>query len=122
MIMFETIKNHLYKNKVELEEIKLYFEKCADDIDRTNLFMLRKVCMWTSIVFVGMLFLSKILIPRYTLTLGHYLTIPLLIIFFVINIFTRNKKQIANFATNALCLTFYFCLFINFILIEISVE
>ncbi|MBQ7615044.1 MAG: hypothetical protein IJU77_08350 [Butyrivibrio sp.] len=60
--MFKTIREHLERNRAELEDIKLYFQKCADEIDRTNLYMLRKACMWTSIVFIGMLFLSKILI------------------------------------------------------------
>ncbi len=120
--MFKTIREHLERNRAELEDIKLYFQKCADEIDRTNLYMLRKACMWTSIVFIGMLFLSKILIPRYTLTLGHCLMIPLLVFFFIVNIYTRNKTQISDSATTALCLLFYFSLFMDFILIEISVE
>ena len=58
--MIRALANFLEINNGELSEIKEYFEKCAGDIDRSNLFMLRRVCMYTSIVYLGMLFLAAL--------------------------------------------------------------
>jgi diguanylate cyclase (GGDEF)-like protein len=120
--MIEALRTFLKRNKVELGEIKLYFEKCADDIDRTNIYMLRKTCMWTSIVYVCMLFLAMLIIPRFKFTIGHMLLIPLLVVYFVINIHTRKQAKLKSATVNALCLMFFFCLCICFILMEINEE
>lgn len=53
--MLDRLKKSYSTNKKELDEIKLYFEKCAYETDRSNLYMLRKVCMYTSVVFISML-------------------------------------------------------------------
>lgn len=56
--MLDRIKKSFSNNRKELDEIKLYFEKCAYEIDRSNLFMLRRVGMYTSVVFIGMLLIG----------------------------------------------------------------
>ncbi len=120
--MIEALRTFLKNNKAELEEIKLYFEKCADDIDRSNIYMLRKTCMWTSIVYTCMLFLAMFIIPRFKFTIGHMLLIPLLLVYFFINIYTRKQDKLRSVTVNALCLAFFFFLSICLILIEINEE
>ncbi|MBE5827413.1 MAG: GGDEF domain-containing protein [Butyrivibrio sp.] len=117
--MVEAFKNFLKTNNQELEEIKRYFQKCADDIDRSNLYMLRRSCMYTSIVFVCMLLFGVSLIPGFNVTMGHYLMIPLLLSFYVINSFVQKKDEVSTLTVAVLCLLFYFGVGLCFILMEV---
>ena len=118
-MLLKTLKSHIQNNNKELEEIKLYFEKCAPDIDRSNLYMLRRSCMYTSIVFVCMLFFAVTVIPGFNVTSGHYLMAGMLAVYFVINIYTRTHENISTVMTAFLCLMFYFLVGLSFMLTEV---
>ena len=107
-------------NKIGLDEIKVYFNKCADDIDRTNMFMLRRTCMWTSIVFIGMFFLAYAMVPGFKLTPGHFLFFPLTIGFFFVNMYSRSHEHLPTSFCNFFCLFYFFMLELCLILMEIS--
>ena len=116
-------KDYLRENKEELNDIKLFFARCADDIDRDNLLMLRRTCMWTAIVYIGMLFFALAVIPRFRFTIGHLLLVVLLVVFYFINLaHKKENKAIAAFNASFICLLFYFFLGICLILMEINEE
>jgi diguanylate cyclase (GGDEF)-like protein len=116
--MLKTLKEYLKKKKKEIDEIKLYFKKCAVEIDRSNLYMLRRSCMYTSIVFVCMLFFAVTCIPGFNVTLGHILMAVMLIAYFFINALIRKRGSISTVQTATVCLFFYFLVGMSFILIE----
>ena len=94
--MIHTLLNHLKINRAELEEIKEYFSRCSDEIDRRNLFMLRRVCMYTSLIYLGMIILAYFIVPEFSLNLGHIAIIPVLLIYMVVNVYTRNRENITG--------------------------
>ena len=120
--MFKVFSKYLHANKVGLDEIKAYFNRCADDIDRINLYMLRRTCMWTSIVFIGMFFLASMIVPRFRLTSGHLLVVPLIIGYFFVNMYSRTHDNLPTSFSNFFCLFFYFSLGICLILMEMGAE
>lgn len=120
--MLTAISLFLKRNKMELDEIKFYFNKCADDIDRTNMYMLRRTCMWTAIVYVGMLVFAMTIVPRFRMGAGHFLFIPLIIAYFFVNLYTRTHELFPTSVCNFACLFYYFNIGISLILMELSAE
>ena len=120
--MFDALNKFVKKYREEIEEIKLYFQKCADTIDRSNLFMLRRTCMYTSIVYLGMLFLAIGTVPGFKVTVGHWTLIVILIIFFGVNIYTRNHDNVSHIATQVICLSYGFSLFLTSLMAEIRLD
>ena len=121
--MIKALKNFHKANKADLEEIKIYFEKCAADIDRNNMYMLRRTCMWTAIVYLCMLFFAYLVIPRFRFNVGHILLFVLILVYFFINVKTRkNNNSTKTFTTNFLCLFYFFSLSMCLILMEINEE
>ncbi|MCR5404371.1 MAG: hypothetical protein K6E91_11225 [Butyrivibrio sp.] len=94
--MLNRLKESVAANRKEIAEIKLYFERCAYEIDRSNLYMLRKVCMYASVVFICMLLFGYILLPGFKINPGHILFVPFMSVFFLINIYTSNNQDISR--------------------------
>ncbi|WP_170830829.1 GGDEF domain-containing protein [Pseudobutyrivibrio sp. ACV-2] len=91
-----------------------------DTIDDNNLYMLRKSCMYISIVYIFMLTISGFLLDNFHVSLIHLSPVPLLVIYLFINIYTlKNKGQISTAKTAAICCTFYF--FLGVILAAIDI-
>ena len=117
--MLNRLKESVAANKKEMAEIKLYFERCAYEIDRSNLYMLRKVCMYASVVFICMLLFGYMLVPGFKINPGHILFVPFMTVFFLINIYTSNNQDIPRNRARLICMSFYFLLGIDLVIIEI---
>lgn len=102
--------------------IRQYFRECLEIIDDNNLYMLRKACMYISMVYILMLALSFFLFDKRHISVIKLLVIPLLVIYFIINIYTlKHRGQISTAKTAAICCTFYLCLGVILAAIDIFV-
>ncbi len=98
-------------NKEELEIIERYFQECMPSIDDNNLFMLRKACMYISLVYVFMLIIATVIFDEMHGSIPYLLVAPLLLIYFNVNLYTiRHRGEISTAKTAAICCTFYFLL------------
>ena len=105
------INRYIKINRDELESIKRYFRECLPSIDDNNLHMLRKACMYISIVYMFMLVVGKIVLEDFRLSICHFGLVPLMAIYFFVNLYTlRHKGEISTGKTAAICCTFYFFL------------
>ena len=118
--MIRIILNYLKINRAELDEIKEYFDKCSDEIDRSNLFMLRRVCMYTSLVFIGMIAMAYLMVPGFKLNPGHIFIIPILAAYSGINAYTRNKTNITGIKAETICLAYYALMCADFMMVDFS--
>ena len=73
--------------KRENKQILEYFHTCMDDINESNLFMLRKVCMYISVTYVSMIVIATIILDGFKLNIAHIMVFPLLGIFFFFNLY-----------------------------------
>ena len=89
-----------------------------DDIDSSNLYMLRKTCLYDAIVFGVMSVFEYLLIPGFSLTPGHVTMTVLLVLYFFINRYTSSHK-IPTVWVSITCLAFYCWMNISSILIDI---
>lgn len=107
----ETFSKHVEYYRDDNQIIRKYFRECMDTIDDNNLYMLRKACMYISIVYIFMLIISGFLLDNFHMSLVHLLPVPLLVIYFFVNIYTlKHRGQISTAKTAAICCTFYFFL------------
>lgn len=90
--MIRTLNDFIKRNNDEMLEIRTYFQKCAEEVDTSNLYMLRHSTMWISLVFACMFLLAYLTIPRFIITPGHILLVPLLIVYFLILFIDRQYK------------------------------
>ncbi|QFJ54794.1 GGDEF domain-containing protein [Pseudobutyrivibrio xylanivorans] len=105
------MRKHIKYFREDNETIRQYFRECLETINDNNLYMLRKACMYMSMVYVFMLIISKLLLPNFTLSKAHLAVVPLMLVYFNINLYTmKHRGQIGTGATAAICCTFYFCL------------
>ena len=117
--MFKTIKRFTQRCGKENKKIKDYFEQCIGTINRGNLYMLRKVCMYTALCMVLLPILAFVLMPRYRLTFAHGMIVVLLMIYFGINMYIRKHEwEISTHVTGVVCGIFYFALCFSFILMD----
>ncbi len=100
---------------LENKKILEYFNKCKDSIDATNRYMLRRSCMYIGTVLIFMLFLATLIVPDFKISIAHLLLVPLLGIYFLINLYIKTHNNISSRAASFLCILFYFILFILFI-------
>ncbi|SFH86271.1 diguanylate cyclase (GGDEF) domain-containing protein [Pseudobutyrivibrio sp. OR37] len=100
------------------DEIKEYFELCMDVINESNLFMLRRACMYISIIYLVMLVIAIVFVPGFKLTWIHFLMVPLMLIQYRVNVFVLKHEPISTDATGILCCTFYFWLTMVFIAVD----
>ncbi|GEM_PF-855086 len=97
--------------KAEHAQVREYFRDCLETINANNLYMLRKTCMYISIVYVVMLPAAKLILLDFEVTLPYWLMIPLMLIYFKINLYVVwHPEQISTGKTAAICCSFYFCL------------
>ena len=120
--MFHTLLNYIKINRAELEEIKEYFSRCSDEVDRRNLFMLRRVCMYTSLIYLGMIILAYFIVPGFSLNLGHIAIISVLMVYMMVNVYTRKRVNIIGIKARVICLTFYALMCFLLICIDLSYD
>ncbi|WP_026666337.1 diguanylate cyclase [Butyrivibrio sp. FC2001] len=101
--------------KKEYKLILEYFDKCAHSIRESNKYSLRKACMYISMVTIAMIFIAKLVVPDFRISLAHLLLCPFLGLYYLINLYTRNKAIKSTTVSDIICLSFYFMLFIIFI-------
>ena len=107
----ETISKQLNYYMDDSLVIRKYFRECMETIDDNNLYMLRKACMYISIVYVFMLSISGVLLDNFRISLVHLSLVPLLVIYFFVNLYTlKHRGKISTAKTAAICCTFYFFL------------
>ncbi|WP_408071607.1 diguanylate cyclase [Butyrivibrio sp. JL13D10] len=104
-----------YSLRKEYKIICEYFDKCKQSISESNRYSLRKACMFISMVLVAMITIAYIAVPGFRISLAHFLLIPLMGIFFLINLYTRRLPPMPPAAVDIICLSFYFLLFSLFI-------
>ena len=120
MDFFKSLKHYSKLNSDELEIIKQYFRECMETIDDNNLYMLRKTCMYCSIVYVLMIVIEKFLFKNFIISVPSLLFIPLIVVYFNINLYTmRHRGEISTGKTAAICCSYYFCLGVILGLIDV---
>ena len=112
--MFRSLVRHQQKN----EDIREYFDVCIESINEGNLYMLRRACMYISIIYLIMIGIALVFVPGFTVTWVHILMLPLMVIQYRINVFVIKKGTISTNATVVICCTFYFWLAMVFIFID----
>ena len=102
-------ENFLNKQKKVNDNIRDYFQLCIKSIDKDNLHMLRKVCMYISMVYMLMFAIAFIVMPVFKIDVTFFLVIPLLAIYFFVNLhISKLKEEISTNATGLICGAFYF--------------
>lgn len=98
-------------NSEELQMIRKYFRDCLPTINDNNLFMLRKACMYMSLIYIFMEFFVRFVLYEFRFSLPYFLVIPLMLVYFNINLYTlKHRGKISTGKTAAICCTFYFFL------------
>ncbi len=103
----------------ENKQIRLYFETCSDSINEYNLYTLRKVCMYIAWIYVFLLILARLILVDFTITPAYVLVVPLLVVYYFINLKVRKMESLSTTATSIICLSFYFCLELVFLGMDI---
>ena len=112
--------DHFKRNSEQLKKIKEYFRLCEKDIVNNNLFMLRRTCMYISIVYIVMFFLALFMLPTFKYSIKYYVLTPIiLIVYFWINLFIRKRNDISPHVSKLLCLSFYLLLFVCVIIMDL---
>ena len=118
--MFRFI-TYFKRNRKENEQILEYFHTCMDEINERNLYMLRKICMYISFVYIFVLIATRILVPYFEFSKAHFLMFPLLTGFYFFNRYSRNNShKLSTNIVGVLCITFYFILAIILIMLDTS--
>ena len=95
----------------ENAQIRLYFKECIKSINKSNLYMMRKVCMYTAIIYMLLLILANFVVPSFSINKVHFLIVPLLVIYYVINTHLRKPSvTLSTHMTGVVCGIFYFSL------------
>lgn len=112
--------DHIKRNNEQLKRIKQYFKLCEKDIVNNNLFMLRRTCMYISIVYIVMFFLALFMLPSFKNSIRYFVLTPIvLIIYFFINLTIIKTKSISMLSSKILCLSFYSLLFVCVLIMDI---
>jgi len=103
----------------ENAQFKTYFQQCMENIDKSNLYMMRKVCMYTSIIYSLLLILAHFVVPSFKIHGVHFLIIPLMVVYYFINLHLRKPwVHISTHMTGIICGIFYFSLVIIIMLFD----
>ncbi len=95
----------------ENAQIRTYFQQCMENIDKSNQYVMRKVCMYTSIIYLLLLILAHFVVPSFKINGVHFLIIPLMVVYFFINLHLRKPwVHISTHMTGIICGIFYFLL------------
>ncbi len=112
--LFRAVTRRRQKN----EDIREYFSVCMDAINEGNLYMLRRACMYISIIYLIMIVIALIFVPDFRVTWVHILMLPLMVIQYRINVYVSKHTPIGTRAAGIICCSFYFWLAMIFILID----
>lgn len=103
----------------ENAQIRTYFKECIENVNKSNLYMMRKVCMYTSIIYSLLLILAHFVVPSFKIHGVHFLIIPLMIVYYFINLHLRKPwVHISTHMTGIICGIFYFSLVIIIMLFD----
>lgn len=81
--------------------------------------MMRKVCMYTSIIYSLLLILAHFVVPCFKVSGVHFLIIPLMVVYYFINLHLRKPwVHISTHMTGIICGIFYFSLVIIIMLFD----
>ena len=112
--MYRSVVKHQQKNA----DIAEYFEVCMEAINEGNLYMLRRACMYISIIYLVMIVIALIFVPDFKVHWVHVMMLPLMVIQYRVNVYILKHGPISTDATGVVCCTFYFWLAMVFILID----
>lgn len=113
-------KEYWKTQKKENEDIRDYFRLCIKNIDRDNLYMLRKVNMYISMVYFVMYGLAALLMPNFKMSATYYFVLPLILVYFFINVQLRKEGIVLSTnATGNLCGAYYFLMCMIFMLMDV---
>ncbi len=116
----EALKLHAQNYREANELIRKYFRECLPTINDNNLYMLRKLCMYISMVYVIMIVIGKVVLDDFSFTIPDALVIPLIMVYFNINLYTmKHRGEISTGKTAAICCTFYFILGVILAIIDV---
>lgn len=118
--MIEEKMGYIQRHREENKIIREYFETCMDRINQSNQYMLRKVCMYVAIVYVIMMPAALLFLPGFKITPLHWGMLPLLVVYYFINLHTRTKPFRNTHVTGFVCCGFFFFLSILFIFMDIN--
>lgn len=82
--------------------------------------MLRKVCMYISMIYLFMLGLAYLVVPNFEMHFSYYLVIALLMVYFFVNLYTR--KPTTDLTTDQVgytCGAFYFAMVNIFVVMDV---
>ncbi len=113
------IREQLEIQRKESKKIHDYFNKCLDSIDNNNRYMLRKSCMYISIVYLFMIALAYIVVPEFKINKFHFTMVPFLTLYYFINLNMKKRKNVSTLETSITCLSFYFLFSMHFLLIDV---
>lgn len=106
--------------QTENAQIKAYFEQCMESIDLSNQYMMRKVCMYASIIYLFLLLMAKFAVPSFGIHPVHFLIMPLLVVYFFINLHIRKPTvHLSTHMTGITCGIFYSCLVFIIMLFDV---
>ncbi|SOC14701.1 diguanylate cyclase (GGDEF) domain-containing protein [Pseudobutyrivibrio ruminis DSM 9787] len=109
--MFKFVDLYKRTQHNENAQIRTYFAECIENINKSNLYMMRKICMYTSIIYSLLLILAHFVVPSFKLHGVHFLIIPLMVVYFFINVHLRKPGvHISTHMTGIICGIFYFSL------------
>lgn len=78
--------------------------------------------MYISMVLIAMIAIAYIVVPDFRISLAHIVLVPFLSIYFLINLYTRKRMDIAPAVSDLMCMAFYFILFIIFIYRDMTAD
>ena len=116
--MAGSILRAVTRRRQKNEEIQEYFDVCMDAINEGNLYMLRRACMYISVIYLIMLLIAVAFVPNFRVTWVHIMMLPLMVIQYRVNVFVINKGIRDTNITGIICCTFYFWLAMVFITID----
>ncbi|SDI22188.1 diguanylate cyclase (GGDEF) domain-containing protein [Pseudobutyrivibrio sp. 49] len=112
--VYRAVTRHKNKN----EDIREYFSICMEAINEGNLYMLRRACMYISIIYLIMIGIALVFVPDFKISWVHVLMLPLMVVQYRVNLYIMRHGPISTKATGIVCCSFYFWLSMIFILID----
>lgn len=112
--IYRSFVKHQQKNA----DISEYFQLCMDSINEGNLYMLRRACLYISVIYVVMLIIAVFFVPEFRVSWAHLLMLPLMLIQYRINAFISKHGPYNSQIVGIVCCAFYFALALVFMLID----
>ncbi len=114
------MKRYLKINREENDLIRRYFRECLETINDSNLYMLRKACMYISMVYIIMLIIASFILQNFKYSFIYFSVVPLMCAYFFVNLYTiKNRGNISTGQTAFICCSYYFLLGVILGLIDV---